>query len=378
MRVWQKRKNKLNFRMGVLLLIAILLATAAFGFAENGTGAADTLPTSNGETVGPEEAEVMKTLLSINAEIETLKSDLEKTKAALEDYDRQIEETSASIEAMAGKAEDIKSAVGSLLAEQQKRGAASFLDVLFHAEDMNDLFNRLNLLRDFNRAAVNAMDALKTAEQALSDEKQALLTLREEQATKQAEQAEQLAGLQSEADRLETYLSSLKEERSRYEAYLATMQRAWETLKPVFSATIEEINRLIAENALSDDAVRVEGSLFSPSAYIDEGPFNQTWANVETLPQLNFEFTPDEVVLSMQDYEVVLHGQFEIISDQMIQFNVTAGTFMGVEMDESTLGALFSEGDLVFDLSAVLGKNGIKSIQSGDGYLKMEVIIRWF
>ena len=75
---------------------------------------------------------------------------------------------------------------------------------------------------------------------------------------------------------------------------------------------------------------------------------------------------------------MLLHGNFELLDNQTIQYVVTGGEFFELPMSESAIKDLFSEGDLIFSLKSILGKSTIKKIEVFEDRIELQVSVGLF
>jgi hypothetical protein len=177
---------------------------------------------------------------------------------------------------------------------------------------------------------------------------------------------------------LEAYLDSLESEKEHYEAYLDSIEKIWNDLKPLFSLTIKSFTQIIEKGDMPEDTVEVVLSLFNTRGIIREVKFNQILSQRSDLPELKFDFKSDGVVLKFPSHEVELNGTFELVDNQTIKYVVKGGQFYKLPMSQSALADLFSEGDLVFNLKSILGKNTIRRIDYYEDRLELQVTISLF
>ena len=370
-------KERLKYIKWLSLLMVIVLVSTSF------LSYSDAVPTDDSandklKSISEEEQTVVQQLFVLNAEIELLQTEINQIERKIESYNQEIINKEQAVEDAMRKHGHLKSSLGDVLRSQQKLGAASSLEILLNASSVKDFMNRLNLLRDITRKVDLLMKETTALSDRLKEEQKQLEILRNEQEAELAVREAKLSDqIKAKAD-LENYLNSLSEERTHYQNYLLAIESVWNDLKPLFSKTIETFNKIIKSGDLPEDTVEVNLSLFNTKGYLYEDKFNEVLSKRKDLPKLTFIFNETNVMLEFPEYEISLNGNFELIDNQTIAFNVEGGIFYDLSMSQSAIMDLFSEGDLIFDLESLLGKNTIKRIELKDGVLVLYVTINLF
>lgn len=361
--------------ISVLLIIGILILLS-FAAVENPQTQIEASEKLTGIT--EEEKEIVEALFVLSSEIEWLNEQLETIALEIDAVAVQMAEKEVSISAQKKVYESLIDTLGELLLNQQKSGAASRLEIILKSSSLSDLIKRMNLLRDlskYSNALIIETEAvrldLETQQAALEilkaslEEQQVTWTLKVEEAN--------VAKIE-----LETYLESLESEKAHYESYLKTVEAQWNQLKPLFSETIASFTKIIEKGDLPPEIVEINLSLFNTRGTLREESFNEALRVRNDLPELKFKFLEDIVQIDFPTFNVKLEGTFELIDPQVFKFVVTGGEFYNLPMSESALADLFSQGEMIFDLKSMLGKNTIKSIQIRDTYIDLQIAINLF
>lgn len=370
-----KKRLRYMKRLTLVMFIAMALTTVS--------SYSEAVPTDNSaydklKSISEEEQIVVQKLFVLNAEIELLQTEINQIEEKIKNYNLEIANKEQAVEDALREHGNLKSSLGDVLRSQQKLGAASSLEILLNASSVKDFMNRLNLLRDITRKVDLLMKETIELSERLREEQQQLERLRNDQKTELAAREAKLSEqIKAKVD-LENYLNSLSAERVHYQNYLSAIESVWNELKPLFSKTIETFNDIIKNGELPEDTVEVNLSLFNTKGYLYEDKFNDVLSKRKDLPKLEFIFSETNVALNFPEYEISLDGNFELIDDQTIAFNVDGGMFYGLNMSQSAILDLFSDGDLIFDLKSLLGKNKIKRIELNDGVLVLYVTINLF
>ncbi len=370
-------KGRLKYIKGSIAIIVVMLYLISFSVYSEAVPA-DSAANNKLKSISEEEQVVVQKLFVLNAEIELLQTEITQIETKIENYNQEIANKEQAIEDAMRRFGLLKSSLGDVLRSQQRLGAASSIEILLNASSVKDFMNRLNLLRDITRKVDQLMMDTTALSEKLTEEQRQLEVLRNEQELELASREKKLSEQINAKVALESYLSSLSEERTHYQNYLSAIEAVWNDLKPLFSKTVETFNTIIKNGDLPEDTVEVNLSLFNTKGFLYEDKFNEVLSKRSDLPRLVFSFTETSVELTFPDHAITLQGNFELIDNQSIRFKVTGGKFYGLSMSQSSIQDLFSEGDLVFELKALLGKNTIKKIEQNDGVLVLYVTINLF
>ena len=360
-----------------------ILVVVAIGILQNGWFVAiaqpnDTQAEEKLMQITEEEKAIIEKLFLLSSEIELLNTKLTKMSEDILSIESKIHLKEEAIKASEERLALLKTNLADVLRIQQRSGIASNIEIILNAKNLKDLVSRINLLRDLSKNVDNLMNETETTSRQLEREKEALNTLLTDMENQEALLTETANNkVKAKAD-LETYLSSLASEKEHYEAYLQSIETMWESLKPLFAETIERFTAIIESGDLPEDTVEVNVSLFNTRGTIREDKFNAILEKREDLPEMRFNFDKEGVFLSFPSHEVILEGYFELVDNQTIQYVVTGGEFFELPMSASAIEDLFSEGDLIFNLKAILGKNTIKKIENYDDRIELQITISLF
>lgn len=358
----------------VMLTIAIMTLNFTISFAQpNDQEAKDKL-----SQITSEEELIIEKLFVMSSEIELMHTEELKMGEEISNLTQKIEQLSNNIVEMELRYETLKQNLGEVLKIQQRTGIASSVEVIFSAHSLKDFVFRINLLRDLSKKVNGLMSDTKSANLALLKEKKDYESAKENLANQREALKTKINDKEVAKAELEAYLESLNTEKAHYEEYLNSIETLWNSLKPLFSKTIESFNALIQSGGLPEDTVEINLSLFNTTGTISEIKFNEVLKNQKDFPDMVFDFKEDSVSLSFPDYEIELEGKFVLLDPQTIQYDVTGGTFYKLPMSQSAISDLFSEGDMVFKLNTLLGKNTIKRIDQYEDKIVMQITISLF
>ena len=379
-----KHQNKQQNR-GIKRLTMVLLLVAVFIYPWGDFVVAQVIsPPSDAEAeekltqISEEEKGIIEKLFVLSSEIEFLTTQIEALNVSMDDVRTDINGKMALIQVEEKRFVNLRDNLGQVLRFQQRSGAASGVEIILKSKNLNDFIDRVNLLRDLSKNIDTLMNETEASKDRLLREKSeldALLVSLEEQETLLKQSV--LDKTQAKAD-LEAYLESLASEKSHYEDYLASIDTLWNSLKPLFAETLERFAEIIETGDMPGDTIEINISLFNTRGTLREDKFNQILSGKEDLPEMTFDFKEGAIDLEFPSHRVLLHGNFELLNSQTIQYVVTGGEFFDLPMSESAIKDLFSEGDLVFSLKSIMGKNTIKKIEVFEDRIELQVSIGLF
>lgn len=363
------------------LYLCVILVVAIVAFANLNMAYAE--PTEQEakdklNQITSEEELIIEKLFVLSSEIELLQTQTIQIEEKIKTTNSRIETLSTNIIEMEQRYGTLKSNLGEVLKIQQRSGVASSVEVIFSSKSLKDFIYRINLLRDLSKKVDGLMIDTLNINVALESEKVTFEEVKLDLENQKTDLANKISDKAKAKLELEDYLENLSSEKSHYEAYLKSIESLWNSLKPLFTKTIASFNQLIRTGGLPEDTVELNLSLFNTTGTIRESKFNAVLALQKDFPKLQFDFRKDAVLLAFPEYEIELEGNFVLLDNQTIQYAVTGGTFYKLPMSQSAILDLFSEGDMIFQLKSLLGKNTIKRIDQYEDKIVMQITISLF
>lgn len=321
--------------------------------------------------ISVEEMEILQNLFILAQEIELLEVEEKKLAQEIEVLNKEIrdlEDTIAEGElAYARKKESLKQ----VLRSYQRMGPGSFLEIVLESDSLSTFLQRVNILRDLTRNTGELLEQLEESGEKLSKEKAGLsekLSLAEENQKQSKETLAKKTELKSEK---EAYLASLKGKREYYQEHLANIESVWGELKLLFTEAAKEFSRIIAEESLPADALKLTISFLEIRGAIEDKVINKVVSEHSNLPQMVFTFHTDEVEISLPEKNLILSGTFIIQGGHTLKFQAEKGSFYGMPLEPGILEELFSKGDLILDIEPLLAGNSVHSLKVKEGYLEL-------
>ena len=346
----------------------------------------DTFPVVSGneedqaavEALDQQAQTIMDNLYNLEQKIQQSEKRLEEINENMIQIEDDMTRIRSEIIALQARYDQDLIILGQVLRVYQKRGISSYFEAFLEADSLTDLFNRFSII---NAMTIGTKQLLEDIDQELSalEEQEAVLKGQEEALLLEKNNLDMtLTQLDTEKLDLENALESLEEERAVYEERLTIMREAWEALKPVFKQASEGFATLAEAGVLPQEAMELKLGSSGFEAWVAEEGFDQAVKDYDPLPDMNFDFKKDQVVLTIEEQELILKGNFEVVDDHTLRYVATEGTFFGSPLDAASIEALFEEGALVLNLKPLTGNNKIKASRSEQGALVLTVSISLF
>lgn len=320
-----------------------------------------------------EEKEVLEKLFAITQEIEEMDRMKLQIAKEIENLNEEVKEIEKQITIESLAYEKNLNIMKNVFKTYQRSGPGSYLELILSSDNLKTLLQRINALSDITRNTNELLESLQESKARLDSEKNKItekLTLMEEQQKILGETLEKNIVLKEE---LGTYLESLEGERTKYEEYLAEIELYWGQLKPLFSETISVFSNMLTEGKFPSDAIKIEFSLFNVKGIIEKQTFKDIIAKQSFPTKLEFEFSSNKLELMMPEKNLSFSGTFVIVDGQKLIYEVEEGSFFGMPLEKSSIDDLFNEGYMELDLSQVLDKNKIKSIQINEDSIELQI-----
>lgn len=265
-----------------------------------------------------------------------------------------------------------------VLKTYQRMGPGSYIEIILSSNSMNDLFNRINTLRDLTKGTGELLEKLDVSLLKLANEKQNLDDKLSELESKKSILRDAIDKKSIVIKDKEDYLISLADDRDYFLERLEYMDSVMIELKNLISELSIEFSNLIEQASFPEDAVKLELTLSGMHGSISEDVFNTIISEHQGLPEMYFKFTPGKIELEIPEKKVYFHGDFIVLDGKYLKYNVTEGRIYDMKLEESSIENLFSSGYFVLNLEPIINKNTIKSIESKNGYIDLMIGIKLF
>lgn len=324
------------------------------------------------------EKKALENLFRINSEIELARNKSALLKQQITEIEGKIREQEVALDMLELEIDGYLGDLKDLLVAQQKLGAGNGVQLLLESRSLADYLQRLSYVSELSRAYRGTVESLERKEREAESLRAEWIASKERVRSEREEVLRLLQNLEVSKEELEEYLAGFAESREAYENHLAEIQKRWNALKPLFNDTVSAFIRIIESGGLAQDTVDLQFPLFGgPTAIIREGKFNEIIRQRSELPQLIFGFLDGEMSLEFPSYDVRLIGSFQIVEKKKLEFQVKSGEFYGIPMSDDAMEDLFLKQSFRFDLSSLIQKNELNSIQHKKGKIEIRVTIRF-
>lgn len=324
--------------------------------------------------ISSEEREILEQLFTLIQEIETMERQKEKITVDIEVLNEQINELEKTILKETKLYKEKQEALKAVLESYQRSGAVSYLKIILESDSLSTLLRRINILRDFTYNMGQLLDELEHSKEKLSKEKTTLAEKFKEIEEKQKKLDISIANNLRRKNDIEEILSSMGEVREYYQNCLNNIYTMWDDLKLILSEAKKEFSRIIERDDLPEEALKTTFTFSGIKGSMDEKTFNDIIAKHSSFIEVLFHFNLDKVEMVIPEKNLTLFGQFKILDEHILKFEIEEGNFYGLSLETNTIEELFGEWSMSLNLEPLIGNSKIKSIKVLNGYIELSVI----
>ncbi|NLK97549.1 MAG: hypothetical protein GX272_05620 [Epulopiscium sp.] len=361
----------------VLLFVFYLFYSSSLGLAQETITVFSEIEEKLG-SISEKEQKVLQELFFILQDIEEMErqqveieGDIKKIKDEIENVSNRIEKE----ENIYGQKRDTLKEV---LQVYQRRGPASYLEIILSSDSFSTLIRRINIIRDLSRNTGALLEELDERKQILQEEKSklddALFSLEE----KQGELKKALLNKEKLRNDMEDYLASLDVERSYYENQLNQIDKAWTEAKKTLTDSIANFSDVLKQGNLPYEKIKVTITLGRVKGSIDEETFNQVAKQYIGDKAIEFHFYENKIQAIIPDSQFSVSGSFIIVDGHTLQFVAEEGSFYGMTLTEESLEEIFRNGQVQLNLEPVLYGNELESVKIKEGYFEISSKVSFF
>ena len=326
--------------------------------------------------ISKEEKEVLQNLFILMQEIEGMEREAEKISHDIDKIGKEIKDLEVTIEKEEIDYEKKKEGLKQVLKSYQRMGPSSYLEIILDSDSLSDFLSRINILQDITRNTGELLSIIEASKEKLSTEKakldEKLVLIRQ----KQEQLKEFLAKkIQLKKDK-EECLASLKGNREYYQEQLDNLKQVWDELQHTFSGAAKEFSRIIEEEDLPSDALKISFGFLSIKGTIEGKTFNDIVKEYSQLPNMEFSFLPNKMKIELPEGNLLLEGTLVILGGNILKFRVEEGSFYGMPLEPWAIEELFKEGNLVINLKPLLGDNTLDSINIKDKCMELSFTLK--
>ncbi|ABW18219.1 coiled-coil domain-containing protein [Alkaliphilus oremlandii] len=326
--------------------------------------------------ISEDERTVLEDLFLIHQEIEAMEREVEQIENQIHGMTQEITDLEIKIEQENQSFEKGKENLKQVLRSYQRMGTGSYIKIILESNSISGFLRRINILRDMTKNTGKLLNSLEESKAKMVFSKENLdekLSLVEAEKIRLKIALEKNIALKND---LQQYLNTMAEQRDYYSQYLDNIKVVWNELKPMFYNTTKEFNRIISSENLPEDLLKINLTLKGIRGSIEERTFNEILTGRAYLPKIEISFYKDEIKMELPEKYLILQGGFVILNKNQLEFKVNRGSFFGMELEQSAIADLFKEGPMVLDISPLIGKNEIISVEILNRSLELLVLPR--
>lgn len=352
--------------IAIALSLTVFSVSATFGQHTPFSEVKDKL-----SVISEEEKEILQNLFILAQEIEIAESEEKELAHEIESITKETKALESAIAEDELAYEKKRESLKQVLKSYQRMGPGSFLEIILDSDSLSTFLHRINILRDLTKNTGTLLEQLELSGEKLSKDKNELsgkLVLLND---KQILSKEALAGKLLLKTEKEEYLLSLKGEKEYYQEYLSDLERVWNELKPLLSETAEEFSRMIKEDGLPVEALKLSFSFFEVRGAIDDETINKAISENANLEEIIFSFHPDLVEIRIPEKNLILTGNFIILEGHTLKFKAQGGSFFEMPLEAGSLEELFGEEGIALNIEPLLAGNDIHAVKVKEGYIEL-------
>ncbi len=324
--------------------------------------------------ISKEEQKTLEELFSLTQEIEEMEREEARLNGEIGVLEARLSELDMSIEKEQKEYDDNLYILEQVLVSYQRGGPASYLELLLKSEDLSAFLKNINLVKDISKNVAMLLETIEEGKRKLTQEKEKLasetllLEEKKEELKKPMEEKRRLV------DEREAYMAALAEEKELYEEHLANLELMWADIKEIFSSIVGEFSRIIGEGHFTMEDLNLSFHLFSVEGSVSEATFNRILKEHSTLPEIEFHFNSENIVIEVPDKNLILYGRFSVSGKSALLFEAEGGSFYGMPLEPASIDELFKDGPLLIDFEAVAGdlvliEINLQTVEAKDGNL---------
>jgi len=330
------------------------------------------------ENISNEEKAVLEELFFISQHIDEMEREEKQISNDMESIRNEIGVIEKSIAKKQKEYDGQLEILERFLVLYQRSGPATYLEFLLKAQNLTEFLKSIHMIKDISKNVNDLLASLEEHKLVLEQEKTRLDESLNKLEVKQTELQMNLAKQRSLRKEQEDYLASLKMDKAFYEEQLRNLENLWDANKMLFAEIVGEITRIAGEGYFTMEDMNIMFSFTGIKGFIYDDTFNQVLNAHSALAETVFTFKPDQIIIAVPDYHLVLSGAFALTGESTMEFIPKEGYFYDMALEQSSLDELFQNGSLIIDFKAIAGEMvtidfTVKKVESQDGLLAFEI-----
>ncbi len=365
--------RKYNIFMVMILTIAILISAVPSNIiAEEIIDFEEKI-----STITEEERRIIQELFIGLQEIEGLERDYQAIDIEIKQLQEEVSDLEIKIKYEEEKFDINLGILEKVLKSYQRMGPASYLEIVLESKNISDFLRRMNVIRDLARNTNDILNSIEGTKEILVEEKDNLnekLGLIEEKQKSLKETLENKSKLVKEQ---EDYLQSLEADKGYYEMYLNSLGKMMEEFEDLFTKLKVQLPGIISNSYIPLESLNPKLSLQGIRLNISEALFNEILGNHDDLPEIGFEFKTDTISMLIDEYNIIVSGNFTTYKQDSIEFIIEEIRYYDFILVEKTIKDIVGE-SIIFDFEGILEGSSIKNIKIFDGYMELTIDFKLF
>ncbi|MGI6486193.1 MAG: coiled-coil domain-containing protein [Tepidanaerobacteraceae bacterium] len=322
------------------------------------------------------EQELIEEILALDSKVLGLRNQVDNYSKENEELKALLEQKRAELSILDDEVKQRQQTLSDLIVFSFKGGLGNFLSVLVGAEDMGDFFRRLDnilfFLEYYNNviAETKAVISRRTQEEKVIMENQKKVQSLERQAKEALQQISKvLEEKKNELDRARMLLKDITR--------IEKISENWQEALPSLDYLLKNLSSLPWSD-IGPDNVKVNYfNLTARAEFKDTSLTQKLLSKDEKLKNVYFRFNRDGITVAEKGpagsdvYSVTL--RMELSDDNKVKFEPIRLEFNGLTLPASVIAELMSEHDMTFTPPALPYNLKIRSIQTEEGLLIMNL-----
>lgn len=305
------------------------------------------------ENISEEEKTVLTELFSLEQDIAVLEDDELQISDEITQLQKSIKQLENSIEDKQSDYDRQCEILKKVLMIYQRRGPASYLEILLQAEDLSSFIKSLNIIKDISHNTNELLDSLKEGQKELKEKKSGLEKDNTLLKQKRAKLAQDLHKKQQLQQQKEDYLATLKQDSKHYMEQLEIVSSMWGDCTRLFPEISKEITEIIGAGNFTLEDLHIKYGFLNIAGYIEEETFNKILTDNTKLSKTIFRFEEGKAVIEVPEERLLLKGNFNITGDNAVSFEAVEGYFYDLPLEKASIDEIFNNGPLIINFELI-------------------------
>lgn len=264
-----KRKEDIGMKKRnittIILVVVLLLVTAGSGyaFAESNSSKLGTVNSKLKEAKSELEEgeqksnELVSQISDLNTQIQSVESEISALDTQIENTQADITQSEADLQAKQEELDNQNDSLGKRLRAMYKNGETSILEILLGSSSLDEFMTNVDMVQRIYSNDVDVLENIQTQYDAIEEERERLVTLKNQLSTQENEQKTKKSDLESKKSEVETLQSQVESDNDALEAQIDELNKEANEL----TALIQQEQR--SQTASSSTTSKYTGGVFT-------------------------------------------------------------------------------------------------------------------